>query len=558
MSEGIVHAFYILTEPENGTWLDVTDDVLYRGRRWTHGIMSTHPLEKIASVGTAQFMLRNDSLSGTEYRYTPGHANCISGFSTKTKVKITATWSGHTKTVFLGWIPPDGIVQPYAANQANIVSVVAYDFMYMILNHTVTLAEISTDKTLGQVAEELLDLLEVGPSRVDYGNFSEEFESTNETVRENTSVYAELNKAVLSEMGYAYLKYEHDSGADDILVIEGRNDRNAVTKYSIVAPGDGEGTWYLNTEAGERLNWEIADDPVIYQGDLVAEYMISFDKVEDVMRYGVVNGAHFTNRVLGKCYPKKVGTTTEVYRMVNPLSLKAGETRENLRIRYLVEDGYVAVAATNVGVKGTPTMFSDRGGTATDLTADLTVSGTYGAADAYLTLENSGTVDGYVIGASGDPGLYLEGDPIYIGDTITQVINIPTAGAEYYGKLEMVLDQKYQSDPERNYDQIAVLASRYSERINTIQDIVFCANTSSVLAGLYILNDVGSKIPLNYQGAGIEDDYFIQGIEVWQEGTATYCRFIVKSASYDSYSFWELGVTGASELGETTVLGVED
>jgi len=120
------------------------------------------------------------------------------------------------------------------------------------------------------------------------------------------------------------------------------------------------------------------------------------------------------------------------------------------------------------------------------------------------------------------------------------------------------LDQKYQSDPERNYDQIAVLASRYSERINTIQDIVFCANTSSVLAGLYILNDVGSKIPLNYQGAGIEDDYFIQGIEVWQEGTATYCRFIVKSASYDSYSFWELGVTGASELGETTVLGVED
>lgn len=549
-TQSISHNFYILTNPASGTWLDITADVLYRGRQWEHGIQSSAPLDRIADVGSARFYLRNDAGSGTEYRYTPGHVNCIPGFSVKTKVKIVASWAGHTKTVFMGWIPPDGITQPNAPNRANIVGVTAYDWFYSALNQTVTLAPIGTNKTLGDVAEDLLSLIEVKPSRVDIGNCEETFTSTNETVRENTTIYAELNKALLSEIGYAYIAYAHDSPYEDILKIAGRKTRSIASPFKVSDYGDGFVEGNLLMEDGGALLMEDGDNILLDEWD-------EFSAITGISSYQVQNGAHFSNRVLGKCYPKEIGATSEIYRLQTPLSLKAGETRDKLRVRYLVKDGYVDVAASNVSLKSSA-MWSDRGGTVTDLSAYLDVTGTYGAGDAELTLVNGGTVDGYVVGAAGVPGIVLQGDPIYIGDTISQVVQIDTEGSEYYGHMEMTLDQKYMSDPQETYAQIEILANRYSERVNTIESIEFCANADHVLAGLYMLCDVGSKIPLKYEGAGVDDYYFINGIKIWQKDNATFCRFIVKPATYDNYSFWKLGSVGYSELGVTTVLAGEN
>ena len=549
-TQSITHNFFILTNPASNTWLDITADVLQKGRQWEHGIQSSAPLDRIADVGSARFYLRNDAQSGTEFRYTPGHVNCIPGFSVKTVVAIGAGWNGHTKVVFLGRIPPDGITQPTAPNKANIVGVTAFDWLYSALNHTVTLAPIGTNKSLGDVATDLLSLIEVKPSRVDIADCEEIFTSTNETVRENTTIYTELNKALLSELGYAYIAYEEDTNYTDILTIEGRKTRASVPAYRSADYGDGYVPGQLLKENNVGILLETGDK-------LLLDQMDEFDYIEGISSYAVQNGAHFTNRVLGKCYPKKIGSTAEIYRLQTPLSLKAGETRDKLRVRYLVEDGYVDVAASNVSLKS-KAMYSDTGGTATDLSSSLTVTGTYGAGDAELTLTNGGTVDGYVVGAAGVPGIVLQGDPIYIGDTITQIVDVATEGSEYYGHIEMTLDQKYQSDPQRNYTQTEILANRYSERVNTVQSIEFCANSNNILAGLYILCDVGAKIPLKYEGANVDDYYFVQGVKIWQQGNATFCRYIVKPAGYDNYLFWQLGVAGYSELGETTVLAGEN
>ena len=217
--------------------------------------------------------------------------------------------------------------------------------------------------------------------------------------------------------------------------------------------------------------------------NILLDSSYEFDSIEGISSCEVQNGAYFANRVLGKCYPKKIGSTAEIYRLQTPLSLRAGETRDKLRVRYLVEDGYVDVAASNVSLKS-KSMYSDSGGTVTDLSASLTVTGTYGAGDAELTLTNGGTVEGYVVGGTATPGIVLQGDPIYIGDTITQIVDVATEGSEFYGHMEMTLDQKYQSDPQETYAQIEILANRYSDRINTIQSIDFCANSNNVLAML--------------------------------------------------------------------------
>jgi predicted metal-dependent enzyme (double-stranded beta helix superfamily) len=135
---------------------------------------------------------------------------------------------------------------------------------------------------------------------------------------------------------------------------------------------------------------------------------------------------------------------------------------------------------------------------------------------------------------------------------------VVTVDDEFYGEMEMTLDQKYISNPATTLTQISLIVARYSERTNTVEEIVFTPNMSEMLAGLYMLCDVGSKITLKSQDMADPEDYFIQGIETWMEGMVTFCRMVLKPAKYETYQFWQIGTTGLSELGVSTVLGAEE
>jgi hypothetical protein len=263
-----------------------------------------------------------------------------------------------------------------------------------------------------------------------------------------------------------------------------------------------------------------------------------------------VNGAHWANRVSGKAYPREVGTESVIFTLNEPIKVEAGTTYDNLRIRYFVKDGFTSVSASGVSLTDYA-MNAQADGLGADLTADLTIVPDFGSGDAMLSLENTGATDGYIT------LLEISGTPIYIADTVTQVVDVATDDDTFYGKIEMLLDQKYQEDPTVTLDQITLLAARYSTRTNTIETITFCASKCVQLATVYMFCDIGAKIPLQYTEFAIDEIYTIQGMDVYMQGNATFCKLYVKPARFDTYKFWILGVPGSSELGTTTTLGIE-
>jgi hypothetical protein len=537
----ITHKFFLLTAPLSETWTDISADVLLRDSKWEHGIKTAHPITRVASVGKLKMILRNDATSGTQYRYTPGHTNCLSGFGVKTKVKVVSYWRDYEKVVFVGWIPPNGIQQA-SSPYLDLVSVDVYDWMYFALHNQVSLQSIGINKNLGSIGGDLAALVEAQPSRIDKFGYSEIFPNTNDTVRENTTILGELNKAVLSEMGFAYVKYE-EGGALDILALEGRLTRDGLSTVDYYPLLSTE-LDYLTTETPAYLTDESGNK-------LLIDERGTFAYLPDIIDYKVVHGAYYANRVSGKAYPREVGSSSVIFRLNEPIEVKAGEAVENLRIRYLVKEGYVSVSASNVSVTDYA-MNSQEDGLGTDLTSDLTITTTFGSGDANLSYQNTGLTDGWVT------VLELSGLPVYIGDPITQLVDVDTTEGLYYGKIEMLLDQKYQVDPTRTLDQITLLAVRYSTMTNTIEQVMFCVNTDEALASVYMFCDVGSKIPLKHKAFEIDEPYIIQGMDVWMQGNATFCRLYVKPSRYDTYSFWELAVAGSSELGSTSVLGIEE
>lgn len=534
--------FYLLTNPVAGTWVDITADVLQDQSQWAKGIFSSHPMERVASIGICRFVLKNDAVSGVEHRYTPGHVNCTPGFRVKAKVKIVTTWGDHTKTQWLGWIPPDGLTNTRNGSVARFANVTAVDWMYFALNMPVTLQAIGLNKTMGEQISELAAELEVQPSRISLTDYVEIFPSTNDTVRENTSLFSEMVKSALSEMGYVYIKHEMDSAYDDVLMIEGREFRASVLPYEMTETYD---ELELLSEGGEALLTEGGDNIIVMAPE-------EFDYLTNIIDYKTVNGAHFTNKVIGKAYPRRVEVSdVTIFTLNSPIEIQPGETISNLKVRYTVLDGYSSISAYDVSLDAY-TMNTAEDGSGSDISADLTITSDLGASDALFDLENTGEAIGYVT------TLTIVGKPIYIGETVSQFAEMATVDDEFYGKIEMTLDQKYISDPATTLTQISLIVARYSERTNTIEEIAFTPNFSEMLAGLYMVCDVGSKITLKNQDMPDAEDYFIQGIETWMVDLVTFCRMVLKPAKYETYQFWQIGVEGMSELGVSTVLGAEE
>lgn len=541
-AQDITNRVYIQTDPVNNTWLDITGDVISKSVKLSKGISSSDPLRRIAEVGQFTFLLKNDGVTGLAHRYTPGHSNCTPGFAVRAKVKLVSTWRGISKTQWAGWIPPDGIEQITPGPIAMFASVTAYDHAFFWTNNPVTLADILSDKNMGEVGLVLMDLITAQPSRVDLTSYVETFENTNDTVVENTTVYSEANKATLSELGHMRVKYE-PGGVDDIVALEGRQYFDTLKRFTAI-PEVTENCPHILSEAGDTI---IAEDG----GGIVADKVIPFDYLTGVQNYKIVNGANYASRWIGKSYPRQVGSTTVIFRLNKAIKLDAGETRENLRVRYIVPEGFRSITAKNVSLTDYA-MNSKEDGTGTDLTTDLTITASYGSGDAlFELLENTGETDGYVT------KIELSGDPIYIGDTVSQVVEIASGDDTLYGKIERVLDQKYQSDPIRTLDQITLLATRYgAQRVNTVETIEFCANSNEVLAAIYAMTDQTARLPIHVAEYDISEDYYVNGIENWYDGDFTFCRLYLKPARVETYVFWKIGVPGNSELGFSTRLGI--
>lgn len=113
------------------------------------------------------------------------------------------------------------------------------------------------------------------------------------------------------------------------------------------------------------------------------------------------------------------------------------------------------------------------------------------------------------------------------------------------------------NDPEC-LDQAHYLLSRLKDAALRIRGITFCPQRpSDVDSALHYVQafsrTISDRITLNFSQASIISDYYIEGINMdWVKGNTLKVQWQLSDANAQQY--WAIGVTGLSEIGETTRL----
>jgi len=103
-------AIYVEMKLDGINWTDVSEDVI-APIAFNGGILDNSPLSRVAGTGKCTFSLNNSisNSGGLAGYYSPGHANCRSGFAAGLQVRIRITYDNATYKKFQGKIPPQGI-----------------------------------------------------------------------------------------------------------------------------------------------------------------------------------------------------------------------------------------------------------------------------------------------------------------------------------------------------------------------------------------------------------------------------------------------------------------
>lgn len=511
-------------------WTDITSDVLTVFTPFaTCGIKSNQDGDRVPTIGTFTFALNNSitNSGGLSGYYSPGHANCRSGFSVGLPVRVRFTFDGITRTKWAGKIIPGGIVINGSIDEQHYTYITCYDGVYDLANHKLNQLAFTTNKR----ADEAIALIHANmpafslTEDLDAGVYT--FTGLFGTLRAYTTALGEISKLVNSERGYYYVTPTRD--CDACAVFENRTHRDNIESTTVVPVVSSLCSHILTNDGGYLLNSFV--DRVL-MNDVEN---ISFSDSQTKFTYA--NGDNFYNRIVFTVYPQEefAGTLGSTQ---SRIALGAGEKKTGYILSYRDPTGgapRVSLKSETTPASGTDyTMTENRDGTGADLTADLTASYTIGADSAKVDITNGGATDGYVY-------LQIRGTGIRVYDKI-QKITEDTASQEIYGIKELVIDAPYQTDPEFAELFSAVLLALYKEPSSEVISLTHKTSSDS-LKQAFLLIGIGNKIPITIERAGVEDNYFIQGVDFNILSNTDFGGALVeftwhlKPASSDVYSF---------------------
>ena len=518
--------------------------------RGSFGIQGNNPLDRVASTGTVKLTLLN-----TDNLFTPGHVNCMGGFSTGMKFRLRVTYSGRTMTRFYGFVPPDGI-SIKSSKYVSTTEILVVDYMEHLAAHELDLPAFAMDKKIGEIMALIVANMPVKPLSTSYGDGKTTFGSVFDTVKDKTRALQEIGKVTLAELGYVYIKQSETS--DEVLTVEPRLSRNGKAITQVSVPDTTVANDARITEARDRriINgfWAAGDTPdarILETAMVATDVVISDDFIEVDMRH-----AHnYYNRVNAKCYPRKVDSSNVVlFSLENPMRIDGNSTVE-VRGSYKDPDQLAqSVAAySNVSPASTTDYVfnSAEDGSGTNMTADLTVTATHGASGIDYTLTNTSATTGYVI------LLQARGKGIYSYRPVERIQeDADLVSSE--GVKVLNLDMRYQDGVYEANDFAVALLAKYKQKLTVPNSVKIHANRecTPMLACAFAALQVGDKIRLKVTSAGYEADAFVQGMdfEITAGDVVTYTLYL-KDSLYDTDEAWLLEDATYGVLGSTTVLG---
>ena len=531
----------------SGSWIDFTPDVLPSPRpHWNVGIMNNSALSRIGDPENFSFSLNNGAgnSAGLAGYFTPGHANCMSGWRSGLPVHLYFVFEGLKRYKYYGHITPDGITVAPGVLGARSVDVVCHGFMAQAANHNLNLPEFVENKRIDEVVPLIIGNMPTPPLATEYHQGIDTFPTVFDTVRSMTTALAEFNKLAMSEYGYIYTKGDGSSG--ETLVVEARDTRNSIGANTEI-PLDKLNSGFLLREDGGYLLREDGGKIVRHEAAAPSYSNIALSN----MKTGY--GKNLANQIKATLYPRRVdaAATTILFVTQSRIAVDPGETKTGIRGVYRDPNGaasYVSGRDMAIPEAGTDyTAYANSDGTGAPLISNLVLTYVYGTEAVEYTLQNIGGTRMWV-------WIQAKGRGIYIYDSISSVAEDETSELQY-GVYPLSIDMKYQSDPTRG-DVFAnfTLLKNKDPRMK-IDSYPILANRDGQSMYGFLCLEPGSRAHFSEPQSAVDDDYFICGYEAEiVAGKYVIWAPVLKSATDDSWYEGTGWVLGASQLEIDTTL----
>lgn len=501
-------------------WTAVTGDVRAQiPVRFRYGINGSGLMDRVAAPGSMTFALNNATTNsgGLLGYYAPGHANCRSGFALGINVRLKLTYEGTTYYKFHGRLSH---IQPMPGQYgARMTLCTVFDWMDEASRAKLKRLAIQESKRADEILTTIKNAMVRGPVSSTFGVGRDTYVyALDKSPEEGAGVLTEFQRIALSEVGNIYVKGNTTAGGE--LVFESRTDR-----------------------AGKNTNLATFDNAMY-------DLAVSRSRDDIISRLQVVThpkSKDASNVVLFTLRDSTVSTATVI-------TLAPGESKtivapytnpsnRSERIGAVSTSCVSPVATTDY------LMNAAADGSSTNLTANLTVTPTFGASASFLTLANGhATSTGYIT------FLQVRGPGIYDQQAVIAERTSSTSEAAF-GEQTITYDMPYQSDPDVGFGASLYFLALLEAQMTTVGAVAIKANTNASLMAQALTREPGDRIGLAEAASGLTTTtgFFIQSCEgVLTKGGIVTMAWGLTPAS--AQQFWLLGNTGSSELGDTTYL----
>lgn len=501
----------VLALYNSGVWTDVSADVR-TGVKLEYGLSEASPTSRVAGAGSLTFTLDNSASNsgGLLGYYSLLNTNKRSGFDLNIPVRYVLVNGATSYYKFRGSLS-DCVPAP-GRYRSRVVNCVALDWMDDASRLKVSGLDSETGKRSDQLVSMLLQAATSRPSSFSVETGIESYEWAFDSTRdEAVSLREELHRIAMSELGYAYIK--GDTTAGGAFYFENRQHRSLNPTVQVTLSDD----QMSMSVPGSR------DDVVSKVQVLV--HPTSVDTAATTVLFSLqttetfINGGATNDSIFGPYRdPSNPGTRIGATAQVNPV----------------VTTDYTMNTASD--------------GSGTDLSANFTVTASFTGNGVRFTIVNNGATSGFVT------KLQVRGKGIYRYNAVMEASATPTS----YGDRVLSAEMPYQNNVNTGSDVAAYWAQVYSNPLAHVRSVMFPANRSVSLMTAALALEPGHRVAVTETVTGLSaTEFTINGVHLSVVGRGSdpqvFCTWVLEPASFQEY--WLLGVAGASELGNTTVLG---
>lgn len=509
----------IAFEVYNGGWVNVSQDVRVDPHpKWNRGIMGNRPDDHVGYPGTMSFNLKNDAsnLGGKNGYYSPGHANCWSGWTTGLPVRLSFVFEGQPFYKFYGRIKPNGItVTPGQYGQRD-VAVEVGDWMYFAGNHEMKSTLFAANQNIGQLVTLVNGNMPISPLAISIATGVENFPTVFDMTTPGVTALSEYVKGAMSEWGYVYAKGDTTGG--ETLAVEAQNTRTNEVVTQIPR---------LNAYCGKLLN---EDSSLILKEDGGALLINTVQAAvfDNLMGDGtqVGYGKTMANRITSTVYPRKPITGATLWSLNKSFQILPLQTITGYQCSYIDPNQQaVNISADQGSLSTAATATANEDGSGASMNANLVATPVYGSDSTIYTLYNNNTTTALWVQT-----LTITGNAYLFYASVNNVQD-NTASELANGVVPLSLDFKYQASSTKANALASYVLGQEGLPHVTADSVAMWANADEMRMYGFLALEPGTKATFKESQSGINGDYFINGYtaELYPKGNVLFTPLLNKN-----------------------------